>query len=395
MRSILSNDPHNMMAQIKIAQIALQSGRREEAGRLLKDAVAANPDQSLPALTLARFDMQQGHLEDAATVVADYLNKDPRNADARAMQGELQLASGKPDQAVTTFRQLASTNPKSPQVQLLLATALAKAGKPEEATSAYRQAAQLAPMMQAAHLGLIQLALANKKDAEALVAAQSYAEKQPGPASASALARTYLALSRIGDAVKVLSDTQAKYPNDETLISLTSLLRKQGDANAADTMLTDWITKYPEDIAVRMAYGESQLATNSAVAEAQYRAVLKSQPYNLAALNNLSWLLLRNDPKQALPYAERAAKMVPNSADVLDTLGWTRWQLNDKDGAVSLLQRAHAAQPKTAEITFHLVIALDGTGRRADAKAMLDDLLASQQNFANKNEAEALAAKWQ
>src|SRR6185437_10738602 len=148
-------------------------------------------------------------------------------------------------------------------------------------------------------------------------------------ASADTLARTYVALNRVDDATNVLTKSQAKYPNSATLIALTTLLRKQGDTKTADAMVGDWIAKHPDDVPVRIAYAGSQMAVDPAVAEAQYRAVLKSEPYNTTALNNLSWLL-EKDPEEALPYAQRAAKIAPNSADILDTLGWAEWQLNDK-----------------------------------------------------------------
>lgn len=392
LRSILSGDPNNMMAQIKIAQVAIQAGQKDKAAAVLEQAVAAHPKEVLPTLVLSGFEVQQGHPDKAAAAIASFLNKVPGNASALAMQGQIQLAAGKADQAVATFHQLARDYPKSPQIQLLLATALAKSGQVKDATSAFQQTVQLAPSMQAAHTGLIALALANKDNAAALSAAQAYAIQRPGPTSADTLARTYVALNRVEDAVNVLTQSQAKYPDSATLIALTTLLRQQGGTKQADAMFTDWIAKHPDDVTVRIAY--AQMAVSPAVAEAQYRAVLKSQPYNPTALNNLSWLL-EKDPKTALPYAEQAAKIAPNSADILDTLGWTKWQLNDKTEALELLERAHTTDSKNGEISFHLVVALEGAGRHADAKKMLEELLASTQDFKDKDAAKGLQAKWQ
>jgi putative PEP-CTERM system TPR-repeat lipoprotein len=394
MRSVLSADPNNMMAQIKIAQIAIQAGEKDKAAALLKQAATAHPKELLPTIVLARFDMQQGHLDNAAAVIASFLNQVPDNATALAMRGEIQLAAGKSEQAVTTFHQLASTYPKSPQIQMLLAAALAKSGNAKDAMGAYGDAVRLAPSLQAMHLAQIQFALVSKNDTLALSAAQDYAEKQPGPASADTLAGTYVSLNRISDAVNVLMKSQAKYPNSETLISLTALFRKQGEVQKADTMLMDWIGNHPDDFAVRMAYAGAQLTVSPAAAETQYRAVLKSQPYNLDALNNLGWLLQKKDLKAALAYSARAVKIAPNSAALLDTLGWTKWLLNDKVGALSLLKRAHDEDPKSGEITYHLVVALGGNGRRADAKKMLTDLLASKAGFSDKRAAETLQANW-
>ena len=392
---VLSNDPKNMMAQIKTAQIAMEAGQKDKAATMMKQAVAAHPKEVLPTLYLANLEMRDGQLDIAAATIASFLDNVPDDPSALAMQGEIQFAAKKPDQAVTTFRKLASAYPKSPQIQILLAAALAKTGNIKDAASAYRDAVQLAPNLEAARLGLIELALANKDGNGALSVAQDYAEKQPGPASANTLARTYATLNRIGDAINVLTQAQAKYPNGATLVPLTTLLRSQGQTKIADDMLTDWIVKNPTDVGVRLVLAGTQMAANPAAAEAQYRAVLKLQPYNLAALNNLGWLLQQKNPKEALIYCERAAKIAPNSAEVLDTLAWTKWQLNDKSGALGLLQRAHASDLKNGEITYHLALALYDNGKHDDAKKMLTELLASNVNFSDKDAAKALQAKWQ
>jgi hypothetical protein len=41
-----------------------------------------------------------------------------------------------------------------------------------------------------------------------------------------------------------------------------------------------------------------------------------------------------------------------------------------------------------------LVLALDANGRREDAKKLLSELLASNDQFQDRNQAELLSAKW-
>jgi len=395
MRSILSADPNNMLAEINMAQLALRSGQKDAAETYLKHAVAAHPKEPLPVLVLASFEMQQKRFEDANAVVTGFLNRVPDNPNAIAMRAEILLASGKTDDAVNTLTDLAHARPKSPEIQMLLAKALSTAGQREKAVAAYQRALELSPSMYAAHLGLIQLALANKDPDAALKAAQNYADKQPGPLSAETLARTYATLKRTGDAVNVLLRTQKDYPNSATLLSLTAYLRAQGEAKRADDMLTDWIQKHPDDINARLAYATGEMQADPAAAETQYRAVLQLQPYNAGALNNLAWLLQQKNPKEAVSFAERAAKLAPDSPSVLDTLGWAKWLADDKTGALPILERAHGMDAANGEITYHLVLALDGNGRSDDAKKLLNQLLASKAQFSERSEAESLRAKWQ
>ena len=345
----------------------------------------------LPTLVLASFEVQQGRFDDATAAVKEFLGKSPGNPEALTMQGYILLTSGKADRAVNTFNEIARAEPKSPQIQLLLATALSKAGQTQDAAQAYQRALELSPSMHAAHLGLIQLALANKDEGAALAAAQNYAEKQPGPVSAQTLASTYLSLKKVKDAEDVLLRTQEKYPNSSTLVSLTRLLRNRGEAKRADTMLTEWIDKHPEDMNVRLDYATTQLQTDPAAAEVQYRAVLQSQPYNLGALNNLAWLLQKKNPEEALPYAERASKIAPKSPAVLDTLAWTKWLVNDKRGALPLLERAHAADGNNGDVAYHLVLALDANGRHDDAKKLLTSCSQATVSFQREAKRSCLA----
>jgi Flp pilus assembly protein TadD len=68
---------------------------------------------------------------------------------------------------------------------------------------------------------------------------------------------------------------------------------------------------------------------------------------------------------------------------------------NDHAGALPLLQRAHGADKTNAEIAYHLSVALDGTGHRAEAKKVLSEALASSQNFEERSKAQALSRQWQ
>jgi tetratricopeptide (TPR) repeat protein len=311
------------------------------------------------------------------------------------MQGEIMLVSGKTDEAVRIFTELVRRDSKSVQNQLLLATALTKARRTQDAGQAYQRALELAPATHAAHIGLISLSLANNDEGAAIAAARNYAENQPGPLSVQTLAGTYVTLKKLKEAEDVLLQAQEKYPNSATLISLTRLLRGTNQAKRADDMLAAWIDKTPEDINARLAYGSGQLHSDPATAEIQFRAVLQTQPYNLTALNNLSWLLQSKNPEEAVLYAERAVKIAPGSPAVLDTLGWAKWLTNDKGAALKLLERAHAGDSSNPDIAYHLVVALDGNGRREEAKKLLSALLASNRPFLERKEAESLKDKWQ
>ena len=183
-------------------------------------------------------------------------------------------------------------------------------------------------------------------------------------------------------------------PNTGVLVLLTRLMQPRDPARAG-ALMTGWLAKYPSDLTVRLYYA-NMLMTQQKNAEAitQFQAVLKQDPNNVLALNNLGWLLQTSDPKRALSLLTLAEKIAPNSPDVSDTLGWVKLQQKDAAGALSLLKRAHASKPEDGEITYHLAVALDANGQRAAARQLITTLLASGVKFPGLPAAKTLAAAW-
>jgi putative PEP-CTERM system TPR-repeat lipoprotein len=402
LQAILAADPKNAMAAVKLAQISTLAGDDNKTLALLKQAAGTNPKDIVSNLALADFYMQQKKPADAMAVITVFLKGSPKNTSAIAMQGNIQLVTGATDQAIQTFRGLEQAYPNSSQIEDLLAGALAKKGDLAAATAAYQKAVQIAPADPLPRTDLIHYLLTVKKDAAALTAARDYASKQPGTVAAQALAGTLVYLMKFDEAESVLSNSQAQNPNSGTLRALSGLVRKRGDSKKADDMLVAWLAKHPDDVNVRTAYAEGQMASNPAVAEQHFGTVLNAQPNNLVALNDLAYLLQDKNPGKALAYAQQAQKLAPNLPAVLDTLGWIKWQMNDHAGAAPLLKQAYAndlQQNITIDkvnpgIIYHLAVVLNGTGQQAEAKKLLVTLQSYKSDFDDRKKALALLASF-
>jgi len=84
-----------------------------------------------------------------------------------------------------------------------------------------------------------------------------------------------------------------------------------------------------------------------------YKKALSINGNSVSALNNLAWLISDTNIAEALPYAERAAKLAPESASVLDTYGWLLYRAGDIDLARKILDRALEIAPDNQEIINH------------------------------------------
>jgi cytochrome c-type biogenesis protein CcmH/NrfG len=93
------------------------------------------------------------------------------------------------------------------------------------------------------------------------------------------------------------------------------------------------------------------------------------------ALNNLSWLVVKDDPARALSMAQRSVRADPASANNLDTLGTMQMNRSDFKGATLSLQKAHDMQPDNPEIAYRLAVALEAGGQGERSQAILQALV--------------------
>lgn len=118
-----------------------------------------------------------------------------------------------------------------------------------------------------------------------------------------------------------------------------------------------------------------------------YNKVLGINPDNALALNNLAFLNADKGTNldQAMTFAERAKKQVPNNADINDTLGYVYYQKNLNAEALRIFRQVVQENPQNPTFRFHLAMALlkdgDKQGARAEAeKALKASSQADQQN---------------
>ncbi|MFI5305195.1 MAG: tetratricopeptide repeat protein, partial [Nitrospiria bacterium] len=122
-----------------------------------------------------------------------------------------------------------------------------------------------------------------------------------------------------------------------------------------------------------------------------YDAILKNNPKDLLAVNNLAVLLAdkKGDPKsleKAYSLSKDFEKSDPNPV-FLDTLGWVYVKLGRGEDALRVLKSAVAKAPKEPNLNYHLGMAYYGSGRLKDAKIYLTKALQSGVSFNGLKEA--------
>jgi uncharacterized protein (TIGR03790 family) len=122
--------------------------------------------------------------------------------------------------------------------------------------------------------------------------------------------------------------------------------------------------------------------------DAVYRKLLERDPNDTVALNNLAYSLAvrHNNPKEALPLAERADLLSPRSPVIYDTLGYIKYLMGDHADGARMLALAAQALPGNPDVQLHAAAALAAAGRLDEAAKRLQAAKAIDPKIAERPE---------
>jgi Tfp pilus assembly protein PilF len=170
-------------------------------------------------------------------------------------------------------------------------------------------------------------------------------------------------------------------------------VRLAGGGLGEEARLDEWLAAFPNDVQGRLLRADWLQSLNRIdEALAEYGRVLDLDPGNAVALNNAAWYAFLQGRPEALGYARRAAAAAPQSAPVLDTLGWLLTETGKAEEGLPYLAKAMELAPESADLRYHLAVAQVRVGQREAARATLSGLLEDGTGFADRAAAERLLA---
>ena len=142
-----------------------------------------------------------------------------------------------------------------------------------------------------------------------------------------------------------------------------------GDTQGAQTAFDQLFQRFPTAPNVHFLYGNLLYAFGPDAAAPQFKKELEVAPDNTNARTMLAWaLLMQNRADEALPYAKRTAKELPNLPASQLALGRALLDTGDVSGGIGHLEQAEQLQPDNIETHIALAKAYSKSGRDDDAR---------------------------
>jgi tetratricopeptide (TPR) repeat protein len=253
---------------------------------------------------------------------------------------------GQHDKALAALEDARKLAPKDPAVASYLVEANIAAKRYTAATEVARSALADNPGdVRLIRLQARALRFSGKPDLGVAMLEESVRKNAGDPSAYIALAQMYGDLDRGPQAVKVLQDAQAKFPDETTItFELGAAFDKQ--------------KKYSD-------------------AEAVFKQLLVKDPDNAAALNYLGYMLAERGERldESVDYVKKALAIEPDNGSYLDSLGWAYYKSDKLALAEDTLKRAAEQLKTNSVIQDHYGDVLLKLGRYEEAIAAFNRAL--------------------
>lgn len=389
----LEKNPKNVAALLAFAQLKAQTGApAKEVLALIQSAVAADPSSPAARARLIAHHLVAKEPPAALAAARDAHAAMPDRPEILELLGAAQQASGDVNQAIASFRRLEVLAPSSPVPHMRLAALYLSAKDSNGALESFKKALRVQPDLAEARRGVIALHVKEGRIKEALSVAAEAQARHPDQSLGYLLeGDIHISQKQWNRAAEVFANGLKQAPRPELAIRLHQSLQQAGKASEAERFVTKWVKEHPKDAAVRQYLGQrATFERRYEVAAEHFQAVLKLQPENAVALNNLAWVEGRLKSPQALEHAEKAHALAPDNPAILDTLGVLLLEAGRTEQGVAHLQDAATRAPNSPSIRLNYAKALIAAGRKDAARKELEAVLGAGEGFAGREEAAGL-----
>ena len=325
----------------------------EKARDLLGDVVAARPADIRSMFQLSQVQRRLGDLagaEASARKVIAANGRSPMGYYALAMaleeRRQYQSVVDELGPAVTALRANAGNNGAATIGLLLphLGFAYQELGDYDKAVGTFDEAHKLAPTDATITAYLAQADLSAKKYAAAIeIARTGLADNADDIRFARLEAQGLRQSGKSDDAVGVLRGFLKGHDQPEAYVALAQIYSDTKHDADAVKVLQEAQARFPDDTTIHFELGAVfDKEKRFADAEAAFRQVLQKEPDNAPALNYIGYMLAERGERltESVDLLKKALALEPDNGSYLDSLGWAYYKADKLPLALDNLQRA-------------------------------------------------------
>lgn len=322
----LKNSPDYPNSMLGLAEVAFKENNLKEAENWINYAAEKAPDNPHVLASHGRLAYLNGNYLAAEADFLKALRIDPKMTSTGMALGDLYFGALKrPRSAVRAYNKVIELEPEHAGAHYALGMALFATNRAEKAEHELLTASKLAPDNPLPYFTLGNIAASKNKPDKALAYYDKVLSLDP---------TNIKTLSRRGDIYRSLNKDKLAIRDYEAALAIDS---KQPAINMSLGML-------------QQKHGEYEKAKNA------YLSVIDHAPDAVLAYNNLAWMAAEksSDLDLAVEWANKAARLAPESSEVFDTLGWVYRAKKDHNSATSAFKRATLLNPESATAFYHL-----------------------------------------
>ena len=190
---------------------------------------------------------------------------------------------------------------------------------------------------------------------------------------------------------KAVSAMRIKVDTDNKgVVTLSGTAKSKAES---DQFAAAWSKDHPKDLGFRVYLADAALARNDyAAAEAGYRDIVAVAPNHATSLNNIAYLLLKQNKPGAMPFAEKANELQPNQALLMDTMALALAADKRVDQAIELQKKALALSPESSTLKLTMARLHVQAGQKPQARELLESLTKLGDKLPEQAEVKSLLA---
>ncbi len=371
--------PQVAEAHWALAQSAAAAGRFELALAEAHQAVALRPEWDMAVMLEAQL-LQRSEPQKGTELLKSFLESHNDDKEVRLFYARLLLEQKQYVAARDEFGRLLLQRPGSPELAFAIALISLQLGEYDRAEKELRQALSSNDKNKdddTLHYYLAQLGEAKKDETGAI---QHYRQVTRGEHAYPARLREAYLLNKSGklqEARKTLTQTVPKDDSQrvQLLMIESQFLRDAKMYEESFKLLARGLERFPEQ--PELLYQSALIAdklNKPDTFEQLIRSLIKVEPDNAHSYNALgySWLERNIRIPEAMELVEKAYKLAPDDAAIIDSMGWGYFRLGQFDKSLLFLRRAYQAN-RDPEIAAHLGEVLWASGDKEGAQKVWNE----------------------